>query len=186
MSRYKAKLNPLIPVFTQTAAVARPYLLVSLNASDVPAMAALQTRTGPSQIVPRDADYYSAHFASQHTAIGFVDSNNTLIAHALIRTDRETTTMLNVLVDPLHRGQQLQTQMIRQWLDVATAAGITTATARIRIGNAISLKNFDAAGMVICTTEPSPEEPEAMTHVMKKSLQESTVRNVDFRPSLSD
>ena len=184
MSRYKATLYPITPVFLRFAPAPRAYTLVSLNATDVPAMTALQIRTGPDQVVPRDAEFYRAHFSGGQTAIGFVDANATLIAHALIRINEDVTTMLNVLVDPNHRGQQLHTQMIRHWLDTAKESGITTASARIRTGNTVSLKNFDAAGMMICATEPSPEDASAMTHVMKKSLQETTVRNVDFRPSL--
>ena len=184
MSNYKARRHSLISAFAQAAPAPRCYNLTLLNDSDVAAMTALQIRTGPDQVVPRDGDFYRTHFAAGHTAIGFVDAHATLIAQALIRTNDDTTTILNVLVDPLHRGQQLQIQMIQKWLDTATQSGIKTATARIRIGNDVSLKNFAMAGLTICATEPSPEEPHAMTHVMKKSLQETKVRHVDFRLSV--
>lgn len=184
MSHFKARRYSLSPVFTQAALTSRRYTLVLLNNSDVAAMTALQIRTGPDQVVPRNSNFYRTHFATGHTAIGFVDTNATLIAHALIRTNDDTTMILNMLVDPLHRGQQLQIQMIQQWLEAATQSGIKTATARIRTGNDVSLRNFDMGGLTICATEPSPEEPHAMTHVMKKSLQETTVRNIDFRPSV--
>ncbi len=183
MSLHRAELDSLTPFFSETAVGTGRYVLVALNPTDVPAMVALQLRTGTDWVVPRNADYYRTHFANDHTAIGFVDSNATLIAHALVRTEGHTTTMMNVLVDPLHRGQQLQKQMIRQWLEAAATAGITTAAARVRLGNDASLKNFDGAGLIICATEPSPEEPGVMTYMMKKSLQQTTVRNLELRPS---
>lgn len=172
MQRHRATtLNHIGHVFKHATHPARTYSLANLSLADIPAMTALQVRTGADNVIPRDAVYYRDHFSRGHTALGLLDQNGTLVAHALIRTTAENTTMLNVLVDPQHRGQGLHTQMITNWLDAATKAGTKTASARVRVDNTASLRNFDAAGMTISATEPSPEAPHEITYMMMKTLQ---------------
>lgn len=183
MRTHKANLDNIEPHFAQ--AVRQVYCMTKLNSGDVPAMAALQIRTGSENVIPRDADYYRNHFARGETAIGIVDNNGTLIAHALIRTDtdKRSTTMLNVLVDPQHRGHQLHAKMIKCWLEAAAEAGLRTALARVRVDNLASLKNFMAAGMFPGAPEPSPDAPQAMTYLMQKSLRAVTYSYSECRPS---
>ncbi len=180
MSRHQAQLNQLTSRFAGAIASAPRYSLRLLNYAHIPQMLALQAHTGTENIIARDAEYYKEHFRKGHTAMGMVDAHGTLVAQALVRSDRHNTTMLNVLVDPEHRGQSLHSKMIDQWLDMATKAGIKTASARIKTDNIASIRNFDKAGMEITKTEPSPEDPERMTYLMTKSLQKPLIRLVAY------
>lgn len=179
MRKRRARLETIDPIFLQASQPATSYTKITLGADDVHAMSALQTRCGPDNVVPRDMGYYESHFAAGHSAIGIVDGNGTLIAHALIRSDNKNTSMLNVLVDPQHRGQQLQKQMVELWLADATRQGIQTASARVRLSAGASFKNFANAGLNVVAEEPSPEAPHHMTYLMQKSLQPTLA----YRPS---
>ncbi len=154
------------PQFARAAA----YRTVMLDARYVPAMDRLQTRCGTDNVVPRDSAYYAAHFAAAQGAVGIVDEQGALVAHALIRNKGTDTTMLNVLVDPEHRGQRLHNRMIAAWLENASDAGLLTASARVRTTAVASFKNFSTAGFETIREEPSPEAPHEMTHVMQKAL----------------
>ena len=181
MSRHQAQLNQLTSHFTGSIAAAPRYSLRLLNYAHIPQMLALQARTGTENIIARDSEYYKEHFRKGHTALGMVNAHGMLVAHALVRSDRHNTTMLNVLVDPEHRGQSLHSKMIDKWLEIATKAGIKTASARIKIDNIASIRNFDKAGMEITKTELSPEDPTRMTYLMTKSLQKPLIRLVECR-----
>ncbi len=166
-------IGPLKPQRTAICAEfaqAAQYTPVILDARHVPDMDSLQTRCGPENVVPRDAAYYTSHFADGQEAIGMVDAQGQLVAHALIRNHGRSTKMLNVLVDPAHRGQKLHTQMINEWLENARDSGFRLATARVRPSAMASFKNFSAAGFESVRQEPSPDAPHEMTHVMVKRL----------------
>lgn len=158
-----------LPLCDQFAKAAR-YYPVELTAQHVIAMNALQTRCGSENVVPRDSAYYRAHFAQGQQALGLVDDQGRLVAHALIRNQGLETRMLNVLVDPDHRGQGLHKRMIEDWLDAASEAGYLRATARVRLTATASFKNFSAAGFESILREPSPDEPHEMTDLMAKAL----------------
>lgn len=158
-----------IPLRAQFAQAAQYYPVI-LDARHVPDMDRLQTRCGADNVVPRDAAFYTAHFADGQEAIGMVDSQGQLVAHALIRNHGRSTKMLNVLVDPEHRGHKLHAQMIDEWLADAHQAGLRLATARVRPSAVASFKNFSAAGFESVRLEPSPDAPYEMTHVMVKRL----------------
>jgi ribosomal protein S18 acetylase RimI-like enzyme len=147
-------------------------------------MAALQLRCGNDNVVPRDAEYYSAHFAAGHGAIGIFDNNGVLVGHSLTREADGNSTTFNVLVDPQHRGQRLHTRMIDKWLEDATHKGLQSVSARVRVDNYASLKNFEAAGMSRVAEEPSPDAPEHMTYWLKKSLRPTYIASYacEFRP----
>lgn len=186
MKKHSATLTTIDPIFVQAASADHQYRCLNLGHSDVPAMAALQLRCGADNVVPRDADYYRDHFSNGHDAVGLFDSQGVLIAHALVRNAKGVTTMLNVLVDPQHRGQRLQGRMMESWMDTATRNGLQTASARVRIDNIASLKNFLSAGFTPVLEEPSPEAPDCMTYVVQKSLQpvaKITYAGI-FRPSV--
>lgn len=157
-----------------TFAQAAQYYIVTLDAHHVPAMDRLQMRCGSENVVPRDAAYYTAHFAGGQEAIGMVDKQGTLVAHALIRNHGRSTKMLNVLVDPEHRGQKLHTRMIDEWLENAGNNGLRLAAARVRPSAVASFRNFSAAGFESIRQEPSPDAPHEMTHVMVKRLPDRT------------
>lgn len=163
----------------QTFTKAAQYYPVVLNTLDVSAMDRLQARCGHENVVPRDAAFYNDHFAQNQTAIGMVDKQGQLVAHALIRNHGTETKMLNVLVDPAHRGQGLHKRMIEDWLDAAAQEGFTSATARVRLSAVASFKNFSAAGFESVLREPSPDAPHEMTDVMVKSL-----RPVPYLPAI--
>lgn len=163
-------LKPQHTAMRAQFAQAARYYPVNLNARHVPDMDRLQTRCGADNVVPRDAAFYTAHFADGQEAIGMVDCQGKLVAHALIRTHGTNTKMFNVLVDPQHRGQRLHSQMIDEWLESAYDTGCHTASARVRLSAATSYKNFDAAGFKSMRVEPSPDAPHEMTHVMVKAL----------------
>ncbi len=162
---------PRTPAFMQAQFVqAARYYSVLLDARHVPDMDRLQTRCGADNVVLRDAAYYTSHFADGQEAIGMVDAQGQLVAHALIRNHGTDTKMLNVLVDPLHRGQKLHSHMIEEWLEDARSAGFRTATARVRLSAMASFNNFSAAGFESVLQEPSPEAPHEITHLMVKTL----------------
>lgn len=183
MSKRQAQRQPLTSLFTDSVVTAPVYNMQLLDCAHIAQMLLLQARTGTEQVVERDADYYHNHFQTGQSALGMFDEQGLLVAQALIRGDKHKTTMLNVLVDPDHRGQKLHSRIIDKWLEVATREGIKSATARVRIDNMPSLTNFDKAGMTISKMEPSPEAPEHMTYVMTKSLQKPLVKNAECRPS---
>lgn len=175
MRSHRAQYKISAP-FVQVAAQISSYSLISLNTDDVSSMVALQLRCGTKNVVARNADFYHAHFEDGHTAIGFIDHRGALVAHALIINHSKDTKILNVLVDPQHRGQGMQLKMIHSWLDTAYQNGLSTATAFVRVDNTTSFDNFVKVGMAITETKPSPEEPYHMIHVMKRPLQSWPVR----------
>lgn len=185
MQKYRAPLTTIDPIFIDAATGMDAYRLLPLGYADVPAMAALQTRCGPDNVVPRDADYYRQHFANGHSAVGIFDMQGVLVAHSLVRNIDGNSTMLNVLVDPQHRGQRLQSRMVAQWLDEAARAGCQTASARVRVLGNVSLHNFENAGLQRVAEEPSPEAPEHMTYLLQKSLQPTyiPVRIAEHKPT---
>ena len=161
----KPQRTALCATFTQAA-----YYTAILDARHVRDMDRLQTRCGTDNVVPRDAAYYAAHFAQGHEAIGMLDAQGQLVAHALVRHHGTDTKMMNVLVDPQHRGHKLHARMINEWLENAYDAGLRTATARVRLSAVASFKNFCAAGFESVQIEPSPEAPHEVTHVMVKTI----------------
>jgi ribosomal protein S18 acetylase RimI-like enzyme len=166
----KPQRTSICAAFAQAA-----YYPVILDARHVPDMDRLQTHCGADNVVPRDAAFYTAHFADGQEAIGMIDAQGQLVAHALIRNHGTDTKMLNVLVDPQHRGQKLHGQMIDEWLGSAHEAGFHTASARVRLSATASFKNFSAAGFESVRVEPSPEAPHEITHVMVKPLSVQTL-----------
>lgn len=167
VSLSKSLSKSLSETFTKAA----QYYPVSLGIQQIPAMSKLQQRCGAENVVERDQVYYNKHFAQGHTAVGMIDEEGQLVAHALIAHQGDETRMLNVLVDPAHRGQGLHKRMIKDWLTFASQQGYSQAAARVRLSAVASFKNFSAAGFESVRREPSPDAPHEMTDFMVKPLQ---------------
>lgn len=149
---------------------ARAYEIATLGIEDVPSMVALQDRTGTEGIIARTQDYYYSHLMMGNLAIGVRDSEGVLVGHALIKDYEGTSLIQNVLVDPAHRGQKLAGRLINSWLDIAQMQGVELAQARVRPENLASLKAFQACGLEITATYPSPENPHHMVHILTKDI----------------
>ena len=164
------------------------YTMQWLNTDHIPALITLQNLAADQEIIPRDAAYFGALFATGNAALGIFNQFGMMIGAATIRTktapmaafcaalatqDQSHSTHSifgTVMTHPNYRGNGLMGRMIDQWMIYAHETGTVNLHARLRTTNENSLKNFLRKDFAIVAEGPSPEDVTRTVYFVHRTL----------------